>query len=81
MKRSTFFALLLPMLCAVALGQDNAAPPPPPAQRPPPPAADAPSEPAEKTPPAPERPEVDDDEFIPTEELNPDAAVTFPVDI
>ena len=39
-----------------------------------------PNEQAE-TPPAPERPEVDDDEFIPTEELNPDAAVTFPVDI
>ena len=79
MKRSKLFALLLPMLCAAALGQDNAAPPPP-AQRPPPPAADAPGEQAE-TPPAPERPEVDDDEFIPTEELNPDAAVTFPVDI
>jgi hypothetical protein len=84
-----FFALGLGFLCtAAALGQDNAPPPAPPpaAQRPaPPPAAQPPAsdQPGEKqaeTPPAADRAEVDD-EFIPTEELNPDAAVTFPVDI
>ena len=56
------------------LAQDNA--PPRPAPSPP---AEA-EEPAE-TPPAADRPDAADDEFIPTEELNPDAAVTFPVDI
>ena len=56
---------------------------PPPATRPPP------STPRPGTPPAQEQddatpPAADDDEddvFVPTEELQPDAAVTFPVDI
>jgi hypothetical protein len=57
-------------------------PPPaaPPASRPPPaaPPAPAPAEEGEaETPPAGEPEEV----FVPTEELQPDAAVTFPVDI
>ena len=82
MNRSRLFALGLGLLCAAAsLGQDNAAPPPaPPPAAQPPPAADKPDEKQAETPPAAERAEVDD-EFIPTEELNPDAAVTFPVDI
>ena len=90
MNRSRLFALGLGLLCAAAsLGQDNAPPPAPPpaAQRPapppaaqPPPASDKPDEKQAETPPAADRAEVDD-EFIPTEELNPDAAVTFPVDI
>ena len=82
MNRSRLFALGLGLLCAAAsLGQDNAAPPPaPPPAAQPPPAADKPAEKQAETPPAAERAEVDD-EFIPTEELNPDAAVTFPVDI
>jgi hypothetical protein len=79
----TRIALLSALLFTTAsLGQD--APPapaarPPPAATPPPPAgqeADGVAAPR-----AAERPEVDDDEFIPTEELAPDAAVTFPVDI
>jgi hypothetical protein len=80
----TRLALAFALLCTVAsLGQESA--PPAPAARPPapsaasPPAAGQQPEGAE-TPPA-QRPEVDDDEFIPTEELAPDAAVTFPVDI
>lgn len=69
-----WFALLLTTLAtAASVGQENA-PAPPPA----PPPAEAEAEP--EAPPAAERPDVDD-EFIPTEELAPDAAVTFPVDI
>jgi hypothetical protein len=54
---------------AVSVGQQDA-----------PPAAEG--APAEQPPPA-AAPERDDSEevFIPTEELEPDAAVTFPVDI
>jgi hypothetical protein len=72
-------AVLLALLCAgSSLGQDDAPAP----QPPPPPTAEEDTEREPETPPpATERPEVDDDEFIPTEELNPDAAVTFPVDI
>lgn len=83
--------VLLALLCAAAsLAQDGAAPPQPAATPPPRPAATpAPAEPpaeaprdggAEAGPPA-ERPDVNDEEFIPTEELAPDAAVTFPVNI
>ena len=80
MNRSRLFALLLGLLCATAtLAQDNAAPPPPTPPAQPPPAAEA-DESEARTPPAADRAEVDD-EFIPTEQLNPDAAVTFPVDI
>jgi hypothetical protein len=54
---------------AVSVGQQDA----------PPAAEDAESERAPPTP-APER-EESEEVFIPTEELEPDAAVTFPVDI
>jgi hypothetical protein len=69
-----YVSLLVLLLAGSSLGQDDA--PPRPAA--PPPEAE---QPAETPPPAAERPEVENDEFIPTEELNPDAAVTFPVDI
>jgi hypothetical protein len=68
--------LLMGLSAAASLGQDNAPPP-----RPSPPAEAEAERPAEPPPPAAERPDVNDEEFIPTEELNPDAAVTFPVDI
>ncbi len=71
-----YVSLLVMLLAGASLGQDNA--PPRPEAPPPAPAAE---QPAETPPPAAERPEADNDEFIPTEELNPDAAVTFPVDI
>jgi hypothetical protein len=71
---------LLALVCtAASLAQERATPPPP-APTPPPPQAER-DQGAEAPPPAAERAEVDDDEFIPTEELQPDAAVTFPVDI
>jgi hypothetical protein len=73
-------SVLLALFCAaVSLAQEGAAPPTP-APRPPPAEAERGRE-VEEPPAAAERPEVDDDEFIPTEELAPDAAVTFPVDI
>jgi hypothetical protein len=88
MTRSlTRIALLVAVLCtAASLGQDNAPPTPAPAARPPPaatppPAAGQQADGAAAAPPAAQRPTVEDDEFIPTEELAPDAAVTFPVDI
>ena len=56
---------------AVALAQESAAPPKPPA----PPAAEA------AAPTAPPRSPASDEEFIPTEEISADEAVTFPVDI
>jgi hypothetical protein len=77
-----FPTALLALLCAAAaLAQEGAAPPP---STPPPPArspagADNDTE-AEAPPAADERPEVEDDVDVPTE-LQPDAAVTFPVDI
>jgi len=57
---------------AVALAQESAAPPKPPA----PPAAEAaaPAAPPPST-------AASDEEFIPTEEISADEAVTFPVDI
>jgi len=72
---------LLTLLCAAAsLAQEGAAPPP--AATPPRPPAEAERDADVETPPAAaERPEVNEEEFIPTEELQPDAAVTFPVDI
>jgi len=87
MKRSvTRIALLAAVLCtAASLGQDNAPPAPAPAARPPPAATPPPAAGQQAdgaaAPPAAQRPTVEDDEFIPTEELAPDAAVTFPVDI
>jgi hypothetical protein len=78
---------------AIALGTWLAAPlaqqTPPPADRPPPAAPPA-NRPPPATPPAPAPAEESDADaessepeevFIPTEELQPDAAVTFPVDI
>jgi hypothetical protein len=83
------FALLAAagVLAASSLAQQ---PPAPPAPRPAPPAgeqAPRPAPPAEERqqPPAPAdggaASNASEDEFIPTEELQPDAAVTFPVDI
>lgn len=66
--------LLTALATAASVGQEN--PPPRPAPAPP---AEAEAEP--EAPPPAERPDAADDEFIPTEELAPDAAVTFPVDI
>jgi hypothetical protein len=51
----------------------------PPAGRPPPATPPPATSPADEAEPA--SPEEDADVFIPTEELQPDAAVTFPVDI
>ena len=55
----------------------------PPATRPPPPAPAPPSPPEQEEGEEPESPQAEgpDDVFVPTEELQPDAAVTFPVDI
>jgi hypothetical protein len=78
-------ACSLVLLGATALAQDDSRPPPaqsPPPSQSPPPAPQRERQAEAETPPAQrERPEVDEDEFIPTEELLPDAAVTFPVDI
>jgi hypothetical protein len=63
---------------AASLAQESAAPPP---AAPPPPPVEAERAQDAETPPAAQRPDVENDEFIPTEELAPDAAVTFPVDI
>jgi hypothetical protein len=76
------------LLAGSSLGQAPA----PPAPRPAPPAGERaqpprpapPAEEREQAPPAADRDEAgnaSEDEFIPTEELQPDAAVTFPVDI
>jgi hypothetical protein len=63
--------------------ESPAAPPPaqPPAGTRTPSTGAARDEGTETPPAAAEPPEVNDEEFIPTEELQPDAAVTFPVDI
>lgn len=83
MKIAAKLPLVLTLvLCAAALAQEGAAPPPaaPPAPRAPAP-AEAGDEQAETPPAAEERPEVANEDFDPTEELPPDAAITFPVDI
>jgi flagellar motor switch protein FliN/FliY len=59
---------------------DRPAPAAPPATRPPPAAPPAPA-PAEEREAEAESAEEPEEVFIPTEELQPDAAVTFPVDI
>jgi hypothetical protein len=76
-------ALVMAVWLAGSFAQQGAPAGDPPANRPPP-AAPAPPSPA----PAPEPEQRDapdaeapDDVFVPTEELQPDAAVTFPVDI
>jgi hypothetical protein len=65
------------------LAQENPGPRPepqsPPAASPPPAAPPAPA--GEAAPPAAPGPNVEDDVFIPTQELNADDQVTFPVDI
>lgn len=76
-------ALALLAWSAVSVGQQDGAPPP---QQRPEPRTEAPSPPppADQDAPAPPREasgDADEREFIPTEELAPDAAVTFPVDI
>ena len=78
-----FPTALLALACAAAsLAQEGASPTPPATPpRAPAPAAPGSGEQPGAEPPADQRPEVKDDEFIPTEELQPDAAVTFPVDI
>ena len=78
---------LLTWLAAASLGQESTRPnPPTPAPTAPTtPAARPPAADANKTPPAAQAPadssNASNEEFIPTEELAPDAAVTFPVDI
>jgi hypothetical protein len=76
-------ALALLAWSAVSLGQQQGAPP---AAQQPEPRAEAPAPPpaAEReaaTPPREAGESADEGEFIPTEELAPDSAITFPVDI
>ncbi|HSC13880.1 MAG TPA: hypothetical protein VLI71_02135 [Gammaproteobacteria bacterium] len=84
-------AALVAAWLAGSVAQQQGTPPagtPPPA-RTPPASTPQPSTPRPAAPPAQEQeearpPAADDDEedvFVPTEELQPDAAVTFPVDI
>jgi len=81
--KNVFRALALLAWSAVSLGQQQGAPPAPPPQ--PEPRAETPSPPpAERETPAPPREaagDADEREFVPTEELAPDAAITFPVNI
>ena len=70
-------------LAAASLGQQPAPPAAPPAT--PPATPRAPADTERQTPPAETQAgntdNASEDEFIPTEELQPDAAITFPVDI
>jgi hypothetical protein len=78
--RTAALVAALATVSASSLGQEAGAQAPaaePPAAAQPPPAA----EPTPSPPPAEERGVVKDGEFIPTQELNADEAVTFPVDI
>ncbi|HJR70828.1 MAG TPA: hypothetical protein VKA43_12355 [Gammaproteobacteria bacterium] len=81
-QRLFLASALLTWLAVASPGQEPAAPPAtPPATRPAPPPAEA-----ERESPAPETPPgntdgASEDEFIPTEELPPDSAINFPVDI
>ena len=84
---------LMAWLTASSLGQESTRPNPPGSTPTPTPAPTAPTTPAarppaadsNKTPPAAQAPadssNASSEEFIPTEELAPDAAITFPVDI
>jgi hypothetical protein len=76
---------LMAWLAASSLGQEPARQTPPATAPAPAPAARPPAADANKTPPAADAPEdaskASNEEFIPTEELAPDAAITFPVDI
>ena len=74
-------ALALLAWSAVSLGQQQGTPP---AAQPPRAEAPAPPPAAERETPTPPREageSADEGEFIPTEELAPDSAITFPVDI
>ena len=80
--QNTLRALALLAWSAVSLGQQQGAPPSPPPE----PRTEAPSPPpaAEREaapPPRESAGDADEREFIPTEELAPDAAITFPVNI
>ena len=76
-------ALALLAWSAVSLGQQQGAPPasPQPAPRAEAPAPPPAAEPESATPPREPASNADEGEFIPTEELAPDAAITFPVNI
>ena len=83
--RSAVPAVALAVWLAVSFAQEPPAAPEPqpaPADEAPPPAAREPAPPGEQEEPdTPAAGDEADDVFIPTEELQPDAAVTFPVDI
>jgi hypothetical protein len=81
-------ALVTAAWLAGSVAQQQGAPPAgtPPSSTPPPASTPPPSTPRPGAPPAQGQddarpPAADDDVFVPTEELQPDAAVTFPVDI
>jgi hypothetical protein len=90
--RTAAMSIALALLASATVGQESQQPPtPPPAA---PPAGQAPgqpngqpAQPAGATPPAPAadtspvRGVVQDDQFIPTQELQADEEATFPVDI
>jgi hypothetical protein len=91
MKISVALLFLIPVLGWAQQPDGNR---PTPTEAPaPPPSTDPPAKPvppippppegtrSAETPPKPDAPHEVEDEFIPTEELQPDAAVTFPVDI
>jgi hypothetical protein len=80
-QRLLLTSALAAWLAAVSSGQEPAAPPPAA-----PPAAPPVREETERETPPPETPPgntdgASEDEFIPTEELPPDSAINFPVDI
>jgi len=83
-QRLLLAATLSAWLVAAAPGQEPAQPPAPrpaapPTTRPPPAATERESPPAE-TPPQ-NTDGASEEEFIPTEELPPDSAINFPIDI
>lgn len=74
-------ALALAAWLVGSFAQQEAPPAPPPGDRPPSSTPAPPPEEQENPPPRTPREDEPDDIFVPTEELQPDAAVTFPVDI
>jgi hypothetical protein len=85
--RMALLAAGLGTLAAASVGQESAPPAQsPPASQPAAPSADKPAEPAsngsaQQQPAAQPRGVVREDEFIPTQEVQADEEVTFPVDI
>jgi hypothetical protein len=73
-------AIALAAWLAASFAQQDAPPAEAPPQTRPPPAAPPPEDDVADAP-SPAEDDEGDDVFIPTEELQPDAAVTFPVDI